>query len=128
MWHFFDRMYIQFLKSKASIYPTSLTSWAFPSPNLLKVIRLLRQKVSGTELKNCMKLKESLCDTSSSEPYRTASINTAENGFSVHRGGITFSEEWAHLDFGSTLSVASHFSLPPPPSHSGVVHSHETGN
>jgi hypothetical protein len=60
---------------------------------LLKVIRLLIQKVSGTELKNCIKLKKSLCDTSSSETYRTALINTAENGFSVHREGITFSEE-----------------------------------
>ena len=60
------------------IYPTSLTSQTFPSPNSLNVIRLLRQKVSGTELKNSMKLKESLCDTSSSEPYRIASINTPE--------------------------------------------------
>ena len=67
MWHFFDRMYIQFLKSRASIYPTSLTSQTFPSPNSLKVIRLLRQKVSWTGLKNSM-----------SEPYRIASINTAE--------------------------------------------------
>jgi hypothetical protein len=78
MWHFFDGTYIQFLKSRASIYPTSPTSQTFPSPNSLKVIRLLRQKVSGTGLKNSMKLKESLRDTSSSEPYRIASIDTAE--------------------------------------------------
>jgi len=52
-------------------------SRTFPSPNSLKVIRLLRQTVLGTGLKNS-KLKESLCDTSSSEPYRIASINTAE--------------------------------------------------
>ena len=46
------------------------------------------------------------------------------NGFSVHRRGTTLSEEWAHLDFGYTLCVASHFSLSL--SISGDVHSQET--
>jgi hypothetical protein len=40
-----------------------------------------------------MQLKESICDKPSSEPYKIASINTAENGFSVHRKGTTFSDE-----------------------------------
>jgi len=53
-------------------------SQTFPSPNSLRTIRLLRQKVSGTGLKNSMKLKESLCDTSSSKLYGIALINTAE--------------------------------------------------
>jgi hypothetical protein len=116
-------MYIQCLKSRASVYPTSLTSRTFPPPNSLKVIRLLRQKVLGTGLKNSMKLKESLYDTSSSEPYRIASINTGEMA-SLYTEGAPHSQKNEPIQTSDPRCLFFTLSL----SLSGVVHSQETGN